>query len=172
MARCPRAGARRAAAAARLPRERVAPAAFPARSRPAEAPVTAPATAPPAIQTMRRQPPPLRTGARISYFGPAADEVVIDTRKLDQFGVVSPHPLHESLNCCVQIEDQAARLPVTDHALQPEERSNPRTPRHLRDGVQAGSRIEHEVPGRHLAAGGAVIVFDDQFAAVVFLRLG
>ena len=123
-------------------------------------------------KTMRRQPPPPRTGARISYFGPAADEVVIDARELDQFGVVSPHAVAQvpELRC----PDRRSGCAHGRHGpcfaarrtKQPARRASPR------DGVQAGSRIKHQVPGRQLDPMRAVIVFDDQFAAVIFLRLG
>jgi hypothetical protein len=91
---------------------------------------------------------------------------------LTSSGSSRPHPLHKSLNCGVEIEDQAPRMPVADHALQPEERSDPHAPRHGGNRVQAGSRIEHQVPCRQFHLVRAVVVFDDQFAAVVFVRIG
>ena len=62
-----------------------------------------------------------------SYFGPVADQVVIDTGQFDRFGVVPPKPLHQGLNRGVEIEDQAAGVGISYHALQPEKRRNPHT---------------------------------------------
>ena len=83
-----------------------------------------------------------------SYFGPVADEVVIDTGQFDRFGVVSPKPLHQGLDRGIEIEDQAAGVGIPYHALQPEKRRHPHTSRDRRDQMQTGRRIEHEIPGR------------------------
>src|ERR1700761_5860457 len=45
---------------------------------------------------------------RSSYFGPVADQVVIDTGQFDRFGVISPKTLHQRLNGRVEVENQAA----------------------------------------------------------------
>ncbi len=47
-----------------------------------------------------------------SYFGPVADQVVIDTGQFDRFEVVSPKPLHQGLDRGIEIEDQAAGVGI------------------------------------------------------------
>ena len=57
-----------------------------------------------------------------SYFGPVADKVVIDTSQFDRFRVISPKPHHQGLNRSIEIKNQAARMRISYHALQPEKR--------------------------------------------------
>ena len=59
-----------------------------------------------------------------SYFGPVADKVVIDTSQFDRFRVISPKPHHQGLNRSIEIKNQAARMRISYHALQPEKRRN------------------------------------------------
>src|SRR5712672_4750426 len=105
-----------------------------------------------------------------SYFGPVADKVVIDTSQFDRFRVVSPKPHHQGLNRGIEIENQAARMCISYHALQPEKRRNAHASRHRRDHMQTGRRIKYEIAGRQLDFVGTVDVLDHQFAAVIFVR--
>src|SRR5438445_13568925 len=104
-----------------------------------------------------------------SYFGPVADQVVIDTGQFDRFRVIAPEPLHQGLNRRIEIEDQAAGVGIPYHTLQPEKRRYPPAPRDRRDQMQAGRRIKHEIAGRQLDLMGTVEVLDDKLAAVIFV---
>src|SRR6187431_1501029 len=79
-----------------------------------------PTTAPPATASPARRPPQMSSREKetcSSYFGPVADQVVIDTGQFDRFRVVSPKPLHQGLDRCIEIEDQAAGMGISYHAL-------------------------------------------------------
>src|SRR6266699_460309 len=109
---------------------------------------------------------------KYSYFGPVADEVVIDTAQLDRFGVISSKPLNQGLNRSIEIENQAAGVGIPYHALQPEKGRNAQASRDRRDHMQTGRRIKHEIAGRQLDVVGTVVVFDHQLSAVIFVRFG
>src|SRR4051794_31307271 len=111
------------------------------------------ATAPPATALPARKPPQMSSREKetcSSYFGPVADQVVIDTGQFDRFRVVSPKPLHQGLDRCIEIEDQAAGMSIPYHALEPEKRCHPHTTCDRGDQMQTRRRIKHEVPGREL----------------------
>src|SRR3546814_12118415 len=71
----------------------------------------------------------------------------------------------------VEVEEQGARAVVTDHRLYPEKARHPRATHHRFDAVQAGGRIEEQVPGRQLGRMDAEIVLDDQPTALVGIRI-
>jgi hypothetical protein len=83
--------------------------------------------------------PAMSIGSRLR---PVANEVVIDARELDSLWIIPPEPLHQCLDRRVEIEDQAAGMRLADHALQPEERGQPRPARHWCDQMQAGGGID------------------------------
>lgn len=60
-----------------------------------------------------------------SYFGPVADQIVIDTGQFDRFGIISSKARHQSLDSRIEVENQAARMGIPYHALQPEKRRYP-----------------------------------------------
>ena len=70
--------------------------------------------------------------------------------------------LVQALDGRVEVEQQRPLAVVTHHALNPEERGDPRAARHRPDGVQARRRIEDQVSGRQLHRVHAVGVFDEQ----------
>ena len=106
-----------------------------------------------------------------SYFGPVADQIVIDTSQFDRFRVISPKTFDQGLDRGVEIEDQAAGVSISYHALQPEKRRNAHASRDRRDHMQTRRRINYEIAGRQLDFMGTVDVLDHEFAAVIFIRL-
>src|SRR5215213_6943035 len=140
------AGAARPGAAVR--RAPAGPRVAPQEPRPAE-----PTTEPPATASPVRRPPQMSSREKetcSSYFGPVADQVVIDTGQFDRFRVVSPKPLHQGLDRGIEIEDQTAGVSIPYHALQPEKRCHPHTSCDRGDQMQTRRRIKHEVPGSEL----------------------
>src|SRR5216684_3871384 len=106
-----------------------------------------------------------------SCFGPIADQVVINAGKLHGLRIVSADALDQPLNGGIEVEYQAARMGIADHALQPEERRHPDTTGDRRHHMQARRRVEDQISGRQLYRMGAVEVLDNQFSAVVLIRL-
>src|SRR5439155_24914690 len=132
-----------------------------------------PTTAPPATASPAPRSPQISSREKetcSSYFGPVADQVVIDTGQFDRFRVVSPQPLHKGLDRGVKIEDQATGVRIPYHALEPEKRCHPHTTGDRRDQMQTRRRIKHEVPGRELDFVGTIEILDDQFAPVRLVR--
>src|ERR1700743_154093 len=105
-----------------------------------------------------------------SYFSPVADQVVIDAGQFDRFGVIAPNPLNQSLNRCVEIENQAAGVSIPYHALQPEKRRNPRAPGHRSHQMQTRRRINYEITRRQLDFVGSIAVLDHELAAIILFR--
>jgi hypothetical protein len=89
----------------------------------------------------------------------------VEPAELDDFRIVPPQPLDQTLNCSVEVEDHAAGMGVADHALRSKERRHARAARDRRDSMQAGRGIKDKLPGRQLDFMRAVIVFNDQFSA-------
>src|SRR3546814_13767801 len=77
----------------------------------------------------------------------------------------------DGLDRLVEVEEQGARAVVTDHRLYPEKARHPRATHHRFDAVQAGGRIEEQVPGRQLGRLDAEIVLADQLTALVGIRI-
>src|SRR5438874_3455246 len=147
------------------PRVRAAP----QGSRPA-----GPTTAPPAPASPARRSPQISSREKetcSSYFGPVADQVVIDAGQFDRFRVIAPQPLHKGLDRGIEIEDQATGVRIPYHALEPEKRRNPHAPGDRGDQMQTRGRIEHKIPGRELDFVGTVEVLDHQLAPVILVRL-
>jgi hypothetical protein len=67
-----------------------------------------------------------------------ADKVAIDTDQFDRFRVTSPKRLHQDLYSGIEIEDHAARVSISYHALEPQKRRNPRLSRHRRHETVSG----------------------------------
>src|SRR6185295_11435945 len=86
-------------------------------------------------------------GREGSHLRPAAEQVVVDARELDGGRVVRPLAAH-LLDGRIEIEQQGPFRVVAHHALDPEERADPRPTRHRADVMEAGRRIEHEMAGR------------------------
>src|ERR1700728_988293 len=106
-----------------------------------------------------------------SYFGPAADQIVIDTSQFDRFRVISPETPDQCLDCGVEIEDQTAGVSISYHALQPEKRRHAHASCDRRDHMQTRRRINYEIAGRQLDFMGTVDILDHEFAAVILIRL-
>src|SRR5207244_12622850 len=122
-----------------------------------------PTTAPPATASPARRSPQMSSREKetcSSYFGPVADQVVIDTGQFDRFRVVSPKPLHQGLDRRIEIEDQAAGVSIPYHALEPEKRCHPHASGDRGDQMQTRRRIKHEVPGRELDFVGTIEILD------------
>src|ERR1700761_9468540 len=50
-------------------------------------------------------------------FSPVADQIVIDAAQPQRLGIVASEPLDQRLDRIVEIEDQAAAMRISDHAL-------------------------------------------------------
>ena len=81
------------------------------------------------------------------------------------------HVSHQTLNRNVEIEKYRAFTIVAHHALDPEERSEPRTTRHRTNVMKTGSRIKNQMTRRQFHRMHAVSIFDDELAAVVFVGI-
>lgn len=78
----------------------------------------------------------------------------------------------QALNGHIKVEEQRPLAIVADHALDPEKGRNAGATGDGPDIVQARGRIENHVSGRKLHAMCSISVFNDQFAAFVFIRVG
>jgi hypothetical protein len=63
---------------------------------------------------------------------------VIDTGQFDRFRVISPQPLHQGLDSGIEIEDHAAGVSISYHALEPDKRRNPGAAHHRRHETVSG----------------------------------
>jgi len=80
------------------------------------------------------------------------------------------HIDRQPLNRGIQIEQQRAIAIITQHALNPEERRDPRAARDRAHVVKAGRRREHHMTTRQFHAVDAVRVLDHELPAVILLR--
>jgi len=71
----------------------------------------------------------------------------------------------------IQVPHQAPLAVITQHALDPEERGQPRAGGDGGDLVQAGARVQHHVARRQFHPLVAVGVFDHQLATLVLIRV-
>ena len=103
------------------------------------APISAaPAMGRPATASPVRSQQQSRANVRSSCFGPVADKVVIDTGQFDRFRVISPQPLHQGLDSGIEIEDHAAGVSISYHALEPDKRRYPGAAHHRRHETVSG----------------------------------
>src|SRR5258708_33545365 len=57
-----------------------------------------------------------------SSFGPVRIRIATDTGQFDGVSVISPKTFHQTLNCGIEIEDQAADAEIRYHAMPSEKR--------------------------------------------------
>src|SRR5262249_36114667 len=105
-------------------------------ARTAASPAARAMAAPPTPrQTAKREQP--SNGTMSSYFGPVADQIVIDAGQFDGLGIVASEPFSQALDRRIEIEDHATCMCIPYHALQPEKRGDAGAACHRRDHVKA-----------------------------------
>ena len=95
-------------------------------------PSAGPATGLPTPASPRRSQLQSRANVRGSYLDSLADKALLNTAQFDRFRDNSAKPLHQDLDSDIELEDRAARVCISYHALQPEKRRNPQLRRHRR----------------------------------------
>ena len=91
----------------------------------------------------------LREQASCSGFGPLLQQDVVEAGQL-QYGRGIRSGAGERLDQAVEFEQQAALTIVTDRALHPEERGQPRAASDWRHAMQAAGGVHDQVASRQL----------------------